>query len=114
MSDHIQAIATVEGCGMTELTADQLALVDEVARKAYPWVEPYIHRGAREMFELLADRGMLAKSAADRIAELERVLTDWLDCCDTSGEWMRCRNNAKIALGRKANPTEYVLTECAD
>jgi len=39
---------------------------------------------------------------------LKRVLADWLDCWDTPDEWMRCRNNAKIALGRAADPTEYI------
>jgi len=38
---------------------------------------------------------------------LKRALADWLDCWDTPDEWMRCRNNAKIALGRSADPTEY-------
>lgn len=45
---------------------------------------------------------------AERIDILERVLSDWLDCADTPDEWMRCRNNAKIALDRSAHPREYL------
>ena len=44
---------------------------------------------------------------AQRIEDLERVIADWLDCADTPSEWMRCRNNAKIALKRDARPKEY-------
>ena len=29
------------------------------------------------------------------------ALEDWLTCADTPGEWMRCRNQAKVALGAK-------------
>ena len=43
-----------------------------------------------------------------RIELLERVLADWLDAYDTPEEWMRCRNNAKLALGRDAAPKEYL------
>ena len=44
----------------------------------------------------------------ERIALLERVLADWLDTYDTPEQWMRCRNNAKLALGRDAEPKEYL------
>lgn len=48
------------------------------------------------------------KGKRERIALLERVLTDWLDAFDTPEQWMRCRNNAKLALGREAEPKEYL------
>ena len=44
----------------------------------------------------------------ERIALLERVLTDWLDAYNTPEQWMRCRNNAKLVLGRDAEPKEYL------
>lgn len=51
--------------------------------------------------------GGTSGNMVDRIEELESVLSDWLDCADTPSEWMRCRNNAKIALRRDASPTTY-------
>lgn len=37
---------------------------------------------------------------------MRQVLADWLDCADSPEEWARCRNNAKIILGRSADPEE--------
>jgi len=57
----------------------------------------------------------------DRAAQVEamdpqrelavKVLEDWLDCADTPEEWMRCRNNAKIVLGRSAEQSVIDLPE---
>ena len=43
-----------------------------------------------------------------RVEELEKVLSDWLDALDIPEQWMRCRNNAKIALCRDAEPKKYL------
>ena len=43
-----------------------------------------------------------------RVEEVEKVLADWLDAADVPEQWMRCRNNAKVALGRDAEPKKYL------
>lgn len=52
-----------------------------------------------------------ATSLAERVKELENVLSDWLRCADTPQEWARCRNNAKVVLGESASP-EYTEMVC--
>jgi len=43
-----------------------------------------------------------------RLAKMEKVLAQWLECVDTPNEWHRCRNNAKVLLGLDAEPNVLV------
>jgi|AACY02.16.fsa_nt_gi hypothetical protein len=52
---------------------------------------------------IVYDGAKLADGVSVMIAEIERLrsaLSDWLDCADIPEEWMRCRHQAKLALGR--------------
>jgi len=59
--------------------------------------------GADSITDLVVQRDKERKKRE----EAENVLADWLDCWDIPEEWMRCRNNAKIVLGRDADPKSY-------
>ena len=48
----------------------------------------------------------------ERIKILERILSEWVDA--DYDDWMRCRNNAKISLGRDADPKEYLWKDDRD
>jgi hypothetical protein len=64
-------------------------------------LDEYIKSDDNDFWKLSpGEMQVLLDESVERIEDLEKVLADWLDCFDTPEEWMRCRNNAKLALGR--------------